>query len=644
VAQVAEPDGNIRQLHRDPEGNVLEVRDGVGSRRFSYTGMGWLASVEEDGAKVAFAYEPEGELREIQNEKRHPYSFWYDPCRRMNRVRGFDRRYIDYKRDKAGQVVEIKRAGAKTTIAYDEVGNITGHVYADGTSDKFIYGPDGLLDEAENATIALKFERDVLGRVTKEFQGNQWVSSTAMRVTRDEAGNPQSISLGPVYSPRQIDFTRDAEGFEVERRLPGDVTAHWHYDQAGSPAALRVRRGQSAEWAQEYVWNLDDRLSALVDSHFGKSEFVHDGRRRLIAAQFDGQTQHRSLDAVGNVYKTRDQKDRSFASGGVIRNDGDTTFAFDGLGNMVARHEPGGSDWTYAWDGAGMLTEVVRPDGKRVAMTYDPLGRRVSKSMDGVETRWMWSGNTVLHETKTGQADATWYHEPDGFAPLAKVVGEQTLFVVSDHLGTPTAMYDGAGKLAWRMQLDLFGIPKEGSFEGGEACPWRWPGQYEDREIGLYYNRFRYYDPSLGQYISQDPIGLDGGIATYAYVRDPGQCSDPFALSCQRLKTHVFWSGAGDPRVRQAAEKWSRTNRATTLEMTGHGSHLERHTQTVDWLESGPAWRKASRHFAKRAAEGEKEVHVFVNQQGVASTSVWKTVEEPILNAYPNLTIIVHPV
>jgi RHS repeat-associated protein len=545
LVQVTEPDGNVRQLHRDPAGNVLEVRDGVGSRRFSYAGMGWLASVEEDGAKVTFAYEPEGELREIQNEKRHPYAFWYDPCRRANRVRGFDRRYIDYKRDKAGQVVEIKRAGAKTTIAYDEVGNITGHDYADGTSDKFVYGPDGLLDGAENSTIALRFERDVLGRVTKEFQGEQWVSTAyaagnlvrvesslgaAMRVTRDEVGYPQSISLGPVYSPRQIDFTHDVEGVEIERRLPGDVTAHWDYDQVGRPGALRVRRGQSSEWAQEYLWNLDDRLSALVDSHFGKSEFVHDGRGRLIGGQFDGKSQVRSLDAVGNVYKTTGQLGRSFASGGIIRNDGDTTFAFDGLGNMVARHEPGGA-WAYAWDGAGTLAEVTRPDGKKVAMTYDPLGRRVSKSMDGVETRWVWSGNTVLHETTTGQADVTWYHEPDGHAPLAKAVGDQTFFVVSDHLGTPTAMYDGAGKLAWRMQLDLFGVPKGGSFEGGDACPWRWPGQYEDPEIGLYYNRFRYYDPTLGQYISEDPIGLTGGLALYSYTPDPLFWIDPLGLA-----------------------------------------------------------------------------------------------------------------
>jgi RHS repeat-associated protein len=202
-----------------------------------------------------------------------------------------------------------------------------------------------------------------------------------------------------------------------------------------------------------------------------------------------------------------------------------------------------------------MLTEVTRPDGKKVALTYDPLGRRVSKSLDGVETRWVWSGNTVLHETKTGQAGVTWYHDPDGLAPLAKVVGDQTFVVVTDHLGMPTAMYDGAGKLAWRMQLDLFGVPKVGSSGDGEECNWRWPGQYEDREIGLYYNRFRYYDPTLGQYISQDPIGLSGGLALYSYTPDPLFWIDPLGLagSCgsntRDPKALYRYFGEGEARV-----------------------------------------------------------------------------------------------
>jgi RHS repeat-associated protein len=548
-----DPDGNVRDFRRDPEGNVLEAQDGLGTRRFSYAGFNWLASVEEDGAKVSFAYEQEGELREIQNEKRQPYGFWYDPCRRVNRVRGFDRRYIDYKRDRVGHVVEIKRASTKTTISYDQAGNITGHVYPDGTADEFVFGPDGLLDQAKNATIALKFERDVLGRVTRESQDEHCVSTSyaagnvarmesslgaAMRVTRDESGNPQRVSIGPLHSPRQIDFQHDVEGFEIERRLPGNVTARWEYDQAGRPASLRVRRDQSTEWAQEYVWNLNDRLSQLLDSQFGKSVFSHDGRGCLIAATFNDRQQIRSMDPIGNVYKTVEQHDRSFATGGTIRNDGDTTFAFDSLGNMIARQEPGEGSWSYAWDGAGMLASVTRPDGKKVMMAYDPLGRRVSKSFDGVETNWIWSGNIVLHELETGRSDVTWYHHPDSLAPLAKTENEHTYSVVVDHLGTPTALYDVAGKLAWRMQLDLFGVPKEGSFkaEERELCPWRWPGQYDDDEIGLYYNRFRYYDPTLGQYISPDPIDVLGGLSLYGYTDDPFDLVDPLGLAaCKRI-------------------------------------------------------------------------------------------------------------
>lgn len=63
------------------------------------------------------------------------------------------------------------------------------------------------------------------------------------------------------------------------------------------------------------------------------------------------------------------------------------------------------------------------------------------------------------------------------------------------------------------------------------GCPWRWPGQYEDEETGLFYNRFRYYDPGAGRYVSQDPIGLTGGVLLYGYVADPFAWVDPFGLS-----------------------------------------------------------------------------------------------------------------
>jgi RHS repeat-associated protein len=72
----------------------------------------------------------------------------------------------------------------------------------------------------------------------------------------------------------------------------------------------------------------------------------------------------------------------------------------------------------------------------------------------------------------------------------------------------------------WGADIDVYGELR--NLRGArEACPFRWPGQYEDAETGLYYNRFRYYDAQSGEYTSQDRVGLIGGTALYAYVRDP---------------------------------------------------------------------------------------------------------------------------
>nr|WP_240042448.1 RHS repeat-associated core domain-containing protein [Photorhabdus khanii] len=67
------------------------------------------------------------------------------------------------------------------------------------------------------------------------------------------------------------------------------------------------------------------------------------------------------------------------------------------------------------------------------------------------------------------------------------------------------------------------------------ACNLRFCGQYEDEESGLFYNRFRYYLPETGQYLSPDPLGLAGGVNLYGYVPNPVSWIDPFGLvGCPR--------------------------------------------------------------------------------------------------------------
>ena len=118
---------------------------------------------------------------------------------------------------------------------------------------------------------------------------------------------------------------------------------------------------------------------------------------------------------------------------------------------------------------------------------------------------------------------------------------------MTDYLGTPVEAYDDAGTLVWERELDINGKvmpPGKDSYgrikkEVGEKTfiPFRFQGQYEDEEIGLYYNRFRYYDPEIGQYTQQDPIGLAGGNPTlYGYVYNTLGEVDPFGLAIDFTK------------------------------------------------------------------------------------------------------------
>ncbi len=122
----------------------------------------------------------------------------------------------------------------------------------------------------------------------------------------------------------------------------------------------------------------------------------------------------------------------------------------------------------------------------------------------------------------------------------------------------------------------------------------RFAGQYEDRETGLYYNRFRYYDKDSGQSISPDPIGLLGGLNPYGYgygyVHCPTGWVDPFGLVCcppKLNRTEALNQAkdlAGIPRSQQPVRQWTvgndqkrrgQTNYQYSEELGSHGRYYE---------------------------------------------------------------------
>ncbi|HAA69909.1 MAG TPA: hypothetical protein DCE55_12280 [Planctomycetaceae bacterium] len=600
VNRVEEADGNLRSLAYDPQGNVTHAQDRQHDVRFSYQGMGRLASRTEAGTTVRFEYNTEEDLTGVVNEQGHVYQFELDALGNVAVESGFDGIRRVYTRDAAGRISQVERAsGLVSAYAYDPAGRVIALNHSDGAEESYVYREDGELVEAANPVCSVRFERDEVGRILKEWQDDYWVSSsydanglrTEMRscfgaiqkIERDAVGDVTAIryqdaqSADPVSTAWDARITRDMLGLELERSLPGGVRSRWKRDKLGRPIRHQILGGGDQSRDVQYEWDTNDRLKKIVDAHHGTTVFDHDAIGNLASATYgDGTIDLRMPDAVGNLFREHDRSDRKYGAAGEIlesrSDEGITRYEYDAEGNLIRKSTPQG-DWLYTWNAAGMLDSVKRPDGQLVEFEYDPLGRRISKTFRGKTTHWIWDGNNPLHEWTEGGTDdepvtsataasqttakpplqeelvghpptgppdgvelgtapkglITWLFDPESFAPAAKLVDGQRYSIVTDYLGTPTAMLDSTGQTVWSADISIYGDLR--NLTGNRyACPFRWPGQYEDEETGLYYNRFRYYDPAAGGYMSQDPIRLLGGTALYTYVSDPLAWTDPLGL------------------------------------------------------------------------------------------------------------------
>ena len=557
LVKLEHPGGILETFAHSPEGDVVEaVRPGRRAS-FGYSHHHQRAYLEEAGERVSFRRDAEGDLASVVNEAGDEYRFVRDACGRVVEETTFDDRKRTFVRDALGRMThEFAPSQAGSRLEYDALSNVTRVSYGDGTAATFAYDLLGRLVSATNEAGTVSFARDLRGRVVREAFGEAWVATerdslgratatkTSLGLTetirRSEMGQVLAMSTSGGWSTH---FDRDGVGAEVRRQMPGGVDVRRTWDDAGRPAGIAIQRRDDVLAETTYTWGGLDVLRSTQDGVRGATEeYFHDARGRLAGSRSaaDGATVWRSPSATGDLFKSPDRRDRRYGKGGVLLADRDTTYAYDANGNVIEKRFGDGRSCTYRWSEAGRLLGVTTAEGTDVAFSYDALGRRVEKRVGDRATRWLWDGNVPVHEWREGGSAEeedeliTWLFEPARFTPVGKIVqraGKARAYsIVSDYLGTPTEMVDEAGRVAWKAQLDIYGIAQVAA--GAPAdCPWRWPGQYQDEETGLYYNRFRYYDANRGRYLSQDPIRLAGGLGLYAYVTDPLSQVDPLGLS-----------------------------------------------------------------------------------------------------------------
>jgi RHS repeat-associated protein len=205
--------------------------------------------------------------------------------------------------------------------------------------------------------------------------------------------------------------------------------------------------------------------------------------------------------------------------------------ALDSNGNTQTR-VVGSNTTTYAWDFENRMSSVTLPgSGGTVSFKYDPFGRRIYKSSSTATSIYAYDGDNLIEETNSSGGVVARYAQTQNIdEPLAMLRSAATSYFHADGLGSVTSLSNAAGSIANTYTYDSFG--KLTASTGSLVNPFQYTARESDTETGLYYYRARYYDLSVGRFLSEDPITFGGGNNFYGFVNNrPIGLSDPMGLS-----------------------------------------------------------------------------------------------------------------
>jgi RHS repeat-associated protein len=565
-------DGSRIVCEYDSGGNKTLVTDGAGrTTRFRWgTCQRLLERVDPAGHSVIYEWGTEPHrLERVRNEVGEVHMFDYDAAGRVRREIMWDGTDRRYERDANGYCVAVVK-GDGDRIAYDLdlLGQVRRQVLTDGGSLEFDYDPFGRLVLAANADATVRFERDPLGQVLKETSrdfvvtstydaaGNRvsWETSLGLQVEcrYDGNGDMQTLLANQLHA---MVFHWNQAREETARDLPRGQRYEQRYDAAGRLASQEVlavaqvnRGGETRARTQRlvgrrYTFDAGSTLRELDDYARGKCVYSYDECERLLRTTVNGEEKEQfDYDAAGNIVRRAAAGSApdslQYARGSRLQRRGATEYEHDAAGRLVAMRNGAGEapGWDFRWDSLDQLRSVRDPNGTEWRYKYDALGRRLTTESSGEERHYLWDSATLVHNFVGRQNPETWVYSPSSLQPLFRMRGDLTWSVLTDHLARPLELVSLGGEVEWSASQTAWGMSEADSAEGGEAdCPLRFPGQWYDPESGLHYNRFRYYDPRTGRFLSPDAMGLRGGLHQYLYAPNPVNWVDPFGLNgCPR--------------------------------------------------------------------------------------------------------------
>lgn len=533
------PLGQTTQYEYDAAGNLIRKVDANGHQTdYTLDGVNRLTEVKQTKSGGGLVRT----TRYTWDEEDH-LTAWTDTDHSLNQVSSAALTY-----DAAGRKTEeaVTYPGGTTLsyrYAYSPAGYVTRVTWADGTAIDYAYSGHGQLQ-----TVSIP------GEGTISVSEYKWVE-------------PTKITLpGGSSQERTVDGLLFLE--ELKVKSPSQQTV------------LSV----SNTWGKVQELKAQSRSDTAGVTTTRSSNFSYDDETRLVEANADSggvfgtDTERFTLDGVGNrvahskvsgswIYDANNRLTR--IGDGSCGQSGVTCYAYDQAGNLTQK-QTASRTLQYRYDTQNRLVLVQESTGNLIARYgYDPLDRRIWKEQfrdrDGqalsqaLRTYYLYAEEGLLAEATqpiTLQQDgsvvagsAPQVTTQYGFRPGSDW-GTEPLFIKTmnsngqfsfgyfhhNQIHTPLQATDAAGNIIWSAAYNVFGkvditTPLATEKKATIDVNIRFSGQYEDGETGLYYNFRRYYDPETGRYIQSDPIGLAGGVNTYAYVNgNPLTYVDPYGL------------------------------------------------------------------------------------------------------------------
>jgi RHS repeat-associated protein len=573
---------------------------GSGNTRYTYdTDDHVLSVVDAAGSTTQYQYDGFGEALTQLSPQSGSSTFTYDP---------------------AGNVSSrIDARGNSASYSYDAVNRVTQIAYADKTItfgyDAGIFGK-GLLTSVADDHHSLAWSYDALGRVIGK---GQTVGGTTLSIGYGYNNGKLSSVVTP--SGQTVLYGFDANSHVSSVSVNGALVAGnvvyepfgpvrgWTWASGQTETRLHDADGNfsAISGAEQTSYRLDNafRITGITNANSPDESwgYAYDNLDRIVSATQPNQSLAWTYDAVGNRQSHVGGTQPSYSSG----------------------------DIALTYNSQGRLSSYV--GNTAVTYLYDALGERIQKSASTVVTMFAYdeAGHLIGEYSASGALiqETVWL----GDIPIAtlrpRIGGGLDVYNVhADHQNAPRAITRSSDNaIVWRWRADPYGTRRADenpSGLGNFVYNLRYPGQYYDLETGLNYNYFRDYDPAIGRYAESDPIGLNGGINTYAYANgNPLSLVDPYGLAS--IEAEIAEAiASGDTTVLESLLEGANPTQENLIRAA-----IDRLNSTADQLISKECQASVRGRFPKSVLNNTlKEIKELAKEGDSDARTAWKLLND----------------